>query len=309
MKKILLALLCCASITAYCQQQEKFHDWQWKPTDASHARFISTIKNTDSGWLCIDYFAGTKKPQMVGLYKDSSCKIRHGYFRHYYSNGKMEMMGRAIDNKNEGLWLYFHRNGMMSDSTVYQANKPIGTSMSWYSNGFILDSTDYDAGVQVKWFDNGQPAEAGHIAKGKFHGKWQFFNKEGGLASSEVYDNGKMLSRTLYDKLGKEQGDTSEVNRDASFRGGDAGWKKYLLRHLYFPDDYRIVNGDIVTILLTAVIDEEGNVTEPAVSIPFDPRFDEIALKLLKNSPKWQPATAHNRAIKTVISQPISFKQ
>ena len=309
MKTLFLFILLPVCLFANAQQRHEFYDWQWKRCDASQARFIANIKKTDSGWLRFDYFAGNNQVQMMGLYRDSLCKIRNGYFKHFYADGSLEISGRVIDSRNQGVWLYYHPNRMLRDSITYLDNKPVGISMSWYSNGYPADSTDYDSGVKVSWFDNGQPSQAGHLLHGKLHGKWQFFHKNGQLAALEKYEEGKVLERKLYDEEGKEITDTNNINVEAEFKGGASAWKKYMLKHIYFPGDYKIVNADIVTVVVSAIIDEDGNVTEPYVEIPFKDKFDEIALSIFKKCPKWKPAINHNRRVKQGIRQPVSFQQ
>ena len=52
-----------------------------------------------------------------------------------------------------------------------------------------------------------------------------------------------------------------------------------------------------------------GKVIDAEVSLPFHPEFDKIALSIIKDSPAWTPATAHNRKVKAYRRQPITFAQ
>jgi hypothetical protein len=85
------------------------------------------------------------------------------------------------------------------------------------------------------------------------------------------------------------------------------GWAKYVNKHLYFPSGYQIVNASEVTVVVVATIDEDGNVTDPYVKVPFNKAFDNIALSIFKKCPRWLPAITHNRAKTETIIQPVTF--
>ena len=61
--------------------------------------------------------------------------------------------------------------------------------------------------------------------------------------------------------------------------------------------------------MISAVVDEEGNIKDAYVSVPFHPEFDEIALEVVTKSPKWIPAKLYNRNVKFYIKQPVTFSQ
>jgi hypothetical protein len=143
---------------------------------------------------------------------------------------------------------------------------------------------------------------------GKLTGPWVFFHKNGKMAAREVYNMDQLVSREYYSAEGTQE-DTTSKDRDATFPGGKAGWTKFIYKHIFFPPQYQFVNGDRVTVVVTATIDEEGNVVDPFVEVPFNKDFDNIAITIFKKSPKWLPAIRHNRAIVQSVRQPITFAQ
>ncbi len=311
MKKILLFLVIISAFHAHAQITG-YYDWEWKPCDVSLARFFSIVKKTDSGWIRNDYFIATKKLQMTGLYKDEETKTQNGWFSYFYSNGNLSSMGGYINGKKEGLWISYHFNGMISDSSVYHNGAVTGTRMGWHSNGFISDSAEYSndgKAVYVSWFDNGSVSSAGRLVGKLKDGPWQFFHNNGRLAAMEKYRVGDLLSRIYYDENGIQLTDTTSKDKDAVFAVNEAKWRTFLKNNLEFPHDVNLVNTDRITIVLSVTISEEGNVEDVYIETPFDPLFDNEALRVMKKSPKWIPAIDHNRRIKTYIRQPISFFQ
>lgn len=250
---------------------------------------------------------------MVGLYEDKENKIRNGTFYLVYPNNKFQTIGKYVHNKKEGVWLDYYSDGSMKDSMNYQDGHQVGISLSWYGNGAGEDSMNVEEngnGVYVSWFDNGQPSSAGrYTAFTSRHGKWQYFHKNGKLSAIELYDHDTLKSKQYFDETGNYLPDTTSHDRDAEFPGGDKAWSKYLSKELYFPSNLELSNSDFAVVVISGIINEEGKVLEAEVTVPFQTRFDEIALDAVKKSPNWLPAIEHNRKVRYRFRQAVSFSQ
>jgi antitoxin component YwqK of YwqJK toxin-antitoxin module len=311
MKFLYLFLLTILSFSARAQKVEKFYDEHWHETDPHIACFYSVGEQTDSGWHRRDYYIHASSLQMNGYFTDSTCKTQTGKFSFYYANKRLEYRGRYQNGQKEGLWESFYGNGMLQDSTVYAGGKPVGVSLGWYRNGFPADSANWNAdgsGLKVSWFENGNPASAGRYAEGgKQHGKWQYFHDDGKISAIELYDHGVLKNKSYFDDRGVPVTDTTDKTQAAAFPGGQAAWIKFISNVLYFPPGYKILNGEQIVVEISATIDEQGNVKDVEVVLPFQPDFDKIALAGVKKSPKWVPAQNHNRNVAQEIRQPIVF--
>ncbi|HVY73904.1 MAG TPA: energy transducer TonB [Puia sp.] len=313
MKRFLPLVFICFSSYAFSQKIEKYYDFAWHECDPGIAVFYGLVEKTDSGWYRTDYFIREKHLQMSGTYEDADCKKPNGRFYYFHANGVCLLTGDYVHGKKNGLWLSFHPNKMMADSTYYVNGSPRGISLGWYENGNEKDSSNWNAdgsGVSIAWFPNGQPQSAGRYAPGgKPDGKWQFFHSNGQLSALETYQQGKLTDRKYYNEQGHEMSDTTDRRRDAEFPGGLKAWQKYISKGLYFPDQYKLVNGDRAIVVVTFTIDENGSVTEVYTSTPFYPAFDRIAENVIRRSPKWIPAMDHNRTVRVVKSQPVYFAE
>jgi len=300
-------------LSANSQVEETFFDHNWRETTPDKGRFFRHSRHSDSGWVVQDYYLPKKSLQMKGLYLDSAKKIMNGYFYFFYPNGQLSSAGVSKDGKKQGTWLSFHPNGFMSDSTVYdESGRPTGISLQWHSNGYVSDSTSYTGfgAVQVSWFDNGNVSSAGRVDTANHQiGKWQYFHRNGKLSASEVYDGGVPVSVNYFDEAGAPVADTSGRNRDPQFAGGVAGWLKYLGNHLYWPANYTLVNGDLAGVGVRFRVDEEGAVKDVFITVPFDEAFNDIVIRTIRNSPKWQPALSHNRRVAFQHRQIVNFQQ
>lgn len=309
-KTILLLLLTCP---AFSQKLERYYDYRGKETDIKYARFYSMIEKTDSGWHRKDFFMRGLSLHMDGWYEDSACKKASGPFIYAYPNKMVQSRGRYLAGKKQGLWLTYYPDGFMTDSVIYNNGKPTGTRIRWHRNSYTSDSSVYQpdgSGVEVAWFDNGNPSSAGMLAAGfKQQGRWKYFHKNGQVSAVELYENGKLMEKQYFGEDGSSTTDTANNDRAAEFPGGMKAWGNYLVRHLYFPTQYKLVNSDKAVVVISAIIDENGKVEDAYVDTPFYPEFDKIALDAVRNSPKWLPARNHNRNIKYYIKQPVAFSQ
>lgn len=312
MKSTLTTIFLAICFFAGAQEITKFYDWQWKETTLPYARFYAVIKNQDSAWHRRDYYIKENRLQMDGYYTDSSCKVTHGQFYFYHSNGRLQSAGRYTDGKKTGTWVSYHGNGMMEDSAVYENGEVAGTYQSWHSNGYPADSSVYlvdGSGVSIQWFDNGVPSAAGRYAAGRRkHGTWQYFHRSGQLSCKETYNNGAPVSKSYFNEAGEPE-EPRVTESAAEFPGGGAAWRKYMLKNLYFPDGYKLVNSDKVVVVLEAVIDENGKVSDVNVVSSFHPIFDQIAERMLRQSPKWKPAISYNRKVRYRVRQAVYFAQ
>lgn len=307
---ILIGWLCLSVITS-AQTTETYYDFYWKTCDPALARYYSTIQKTDSGWLRYDYFVTGPTLQMQALYADKDCKVKNGHAFYYHANGQLQAKGKFLNDKREGIYTRYHSNGMMSDSGFYHNDNSIGTRYRWHSNGYAADSItrlNDSLEVQVSWFENGSPDAAGYLLNNKLHSKWKYWHRNGAPAGEEVYDKGRVISKTYFNEDGSAQPDTSLANSDAYFtKGGPEGWRRYLEKNVRWPENYQLTNATQVTVGVMFCIDETGKVGDVEVYVPFHSVFDKAAEKIIRNSPVWKPAMRNNRKQKSWYRQPLTF--
>lgn len=312
MKVFITAVLLISCTYLFGQTIEKYYTYNWKECNADEARFYSTIQNTDSGYVRKDYFLHERSMQMMGKYKDKECKVKDGYFHYYHPNKMLDAIGKYENNEKEGLWLHSYPHGSLMDSGVYSKGNITGTYLSWHSNGFMRDSfviEDEGKGVQITWFDNGNISSAGFLVNYSNYGTWKYYHKNGQVSSKETYQNKVVVDKQYFNESGEIIIDTTNKDRDAVFPGGNKAWVKYLLKQIYFPSQFKIVNADQAVVVVNFTINEDGKLEDVEVSTPFYPDFDKIAKNAIMKCPGWLPAINHNRKVKSMMRQPITFAQ
>lgn len=312
MKPLICLLALLTTLPAFSQNKLTYFDWKWQPCEATAARFYSSLQHTDSGWLRYDFFMAGGNLQMKALYEDEACKVETGEEIHVYANGKIETIGKKIKGKREGVCLAYHSNGMMYDSANFHDGKNTGIHLRWWRDRTPMDSItriNDSTEVQVSWFNNGSPSEAGYWLNDNRNGKWKFFHSNGQLAAQELYENGKLIDKQYFEENGSVRIDTTSTDRNASFKGGVAGWLAYLEKKLFWPNGLEFSNGDRAVVVVQMEVDENGKVVDAEVVTPFHPTFDKIALDVVRKSPDWLPAIQNHRRVVSFFRQPVTFRQ
>ncbi len=122
---------------------------------------------------------------------------------------------------------------------------------------------------------------------------------------AEIDDNRKIIQEKK-----KDEGESivEIVEIEAKFPGGDAAWRKYLVRNLsgFDPANQGAPAGTYTTIV-QFVVDKEGNISDVKPLTNFGYGMEEEAVKVIRNGPKWEPAIQNGRKVKAYRKQPITF--
>lgn len=101
----------------------------------------------------------------------------------------------------------------------------------------------------------------------------------------------------------------TSVQIQAEFQGGIEAWKRYLERNL--NAEIPVNNGapaGLYTVVITFIVDKDGNISE--IECLNDPGYGikEEAVRIMKKSPRWNPAQQNGRKVIYKQTQKISFK-
>ena len=252
------------------------------------------------------------KPMYGAYYQDSACSQFHGPYTAFNKKSKVIKIGRYTNNKKTGAWKKFSDDGKLIDSTVYKDGFIYGISLSWYPDGRPSDSAffeDNGNGSSRGFWQDGKPREAGNFANGKKNGQWVYYHKNGSKCQEVKYEADSAISFICYDDKGNVQTINCIYEKDAEYIGGDKAWIKYLSNKLSaanLPPSY--LNGSAYgTIYIQFIVGSDGKITEAKALNSISPELDAIALDIIRQAPRWQPAIQYNRNVKAYRKQPISF--
>jgi TonB family protein len=168
--------------------------------------------------------------------------------------------------------------------------KPKDVLVTYYPDGKAKDSTFFDKdGLMLRGFI--------FYPSGK---KQAFVHRQPGTKDlvAEGFDqSGKQIENFVY-------------TREASFKGGDEGWSKYLLKKVR-KDFYNTKSDETlrVSAMITFQVDKDGSVIAAALEKSSGiAEIDNDALHVISESPKWNNAIYLNEPIKVYRRQPLTYE-
>lgn len=89
--------------------------------------------------------------------------------------------------------------------------------------------------------------------------------------------------------------------------GGAQGWISYLQKNLVYPEDARHqhISGKVQ---LSFIVEKDGSITDITVEQPAGHGFDEEAVRVLQQSPVWQPGIKDGQPIRIRYRLPVNFQ-
>ena len=99
-----------------------------------------------------------------------------------------------------------------------------------------------------------------------------------------------------------------KVEVEASFKGGEREWRKYLERNL--DPNVPVENGaneGTYTVTVQFIVDKEGNISDVKALSNHGHGMEEEAMRVIRKGPPWVPAIQNGRNVKAYRKQPITF--
>lgn len=119
--------------------------------------------------------------------------------------------------------------------------------------------------------------------------------------NQQLFSQQEKQDRTIYD-VSK----TKELDKEASFPGGEKAMLNFLMEHVKYPK--ALINKEInETIFIEFTIREDGTVNNYKVLRGGHPALEETAINAIKKMPKWIPAEKDNRQVASTMILPFKF--
>lgn len=92
-----------------------------------------------------------------------------------------------------------------------------------------------------------------------------------------------------------------------SFPGGEKALMQYIKDNTYYPEE--MCEGAAQgRVMVGFVINEDGSISDVKVLRSLTPELDEVAVKIVKGMPRWNPGKQNGKAVKTKYTVPVSFR-
>lgn len=92
----------------------------------------------------------------------------------------------------------------------------------------------------------------------------------------------------------------------ASFPGGEAAEKEYIANNLKYPEMAK-ENGIEGVVSVVFVVKADGTIGNIKIKRMVDPDLEEESIRLIKNMPKWTPATDNGQAVESTVEISVPF--
>jgi len=146
-----------------------------------------------------------------------------------------------FNNKKTGIWKKFYDNGKLKEESTYKNGLLNGYLKEYDLKGMLTNATLYINGepqlfaeelsnldIKKEFYTDGTVKKEGtYDVTGKEHGKFKYYDEEGNLELTELYEHGILLAKGLVDKEDRRQGYweeyyiTGELKSKGHYKDGD----------------------------------------------------------------------------------------
>lgn len=131
----------------------------------------------------------------------------HGKYESYYQNGQLEYVTQYNNGKLEGLIKGYHENGKTDFEGNYKDGKKDGAWKRYHPNGTLKSNENYVAdkleGPYEEFHDNGKLFYKANYKKGSANEEISYYDTDGILFSTLLFQNDHITKAAYYDKKGK----------------------------------------------------------------------------------------------------------
>jgi hypothetical protein len=121
--------------------------------------------------------------------------LRHGPYRAWHDNGRIQAEGGFADGRPDGRWRFFYANGRRLLDGEYRDGTKQGPWTFWYANGVKKEAGAFrdgrEQGRWTRWFESGQPQSDGEYRDGIPDGRWTYWYDRGPVRETGEYRNGE----------------------------------------------------------------------------------------------------------------------
>ncbi len=320
MKQILIILTLICSVDYHCAAQytdsiKEYYDYNWEKVDPKKTPYVfyrRARKTTEGTWHVQDYYRHANVLQMEGMFLDDSMTIQDGDFFYYHYNAAVAQTGRFHKGVKVGLWRHYGTNGALLDSTRFKSTGyPYHKSFQWDETGRLTGYGEYNMagtgeGFHIEYYEDSTVSSYAKYAKDHLKDSvWTYYHRNGKPSMTVTYESGRLVKFDCYGEDGNAM-----TTCDTAMRMPEPGYNvnEFLGKNIRMPREaletelygqYRVAVG--------IVVDLDGTITRAHIIQGSYAEFNEEALRVVKQLPKWQPGRWQNRNVRVYYTLPINF--
>lgn len=274
---------------------------------ANYIRTVALSKNNESLYDVNEYYLN-KNIKRIGnsLTNDFAPKF-NGNVISYYKSGNKAAEELYVKGSLNGVSTYYYANKQLKkrvdfenikgkhNETVLELNDSLGNH--------FLDESGTGAFEKI---DNDGEITDGYYLNGKKDKTWKIINVTHNETYFDIYEAGEYIKGKTVDASGK----TTEYNTLEAmpeFKGGLKAFGAFLSRNMRYPKEAQR-NKIQGRVFLQFVIEKDGSLTDTKVVRGIGSGCDEEALRVINNSPEWNPGMQRGKKVRVSYVLPIYFK-
>ncbi|HVU56448.1 MAG TPA: TonB family protein [Puia sp.] len=207
-----------------------------------------------------------------------------------FLTGKPQMTGKYTDDSfhvRQGEFIWYDSSSKVTRRCTYVNNK--------------------EDGPETFYYDNGQIQATGNNKDDDYTGEWIGYYPSGKVSGKAKYKNGKQVSGAFYNEDGSRNKEVKVFMRESEFPGGAAQWLRFLNKTFRYPDS-AVTNETQGMVIIGFMVAKDGKLYDLHVERTIDKYLDAEALRVMQQSPAWQPAIMGGIISESYKRQPIVFK-
>lgn len=277
------------------QSAYSFVEVRWLEMGEWHAQLRSFPENN----LLAYYF-----------YIDSTRNTKHGRFLSFHANGALQDSGFYAIGKKQGTYTSWYDDGSIEAIYMYYKGLPVDTCMEWYKEGTVKAISITDSGgngIAQQHYPSGKVKEIGRLKAGKREGLWKVKEESGTVAMEVDFELDTVKTAKCFVDGGKPLDGPCIFEKSPSFPGGIKGWTRFLETKLHYPESAQNANIE-GTVKVKFQIAKDGTLSEYEIVSSPHPSLSSEVLRLMRLSPKWEPAIQYNKPVVYRHIQSVTFR-
>ncbi|QXV66366.1 TonB family protein [Mucilaginibacter sp. 21P] len=321
MKSLLTVALIIFPIFCFAQAQNVFflkNDGTLVVSKDS-ADYIRVISEPDKGselFNVVEYYKSGKR-KAVGKSVVMNSASFDGVKLTFFENGRRKstetfdkgvLTGESDDYFPNGK-LYLHKKHIITETPQPETKWPLRKSEFTITEGYdstgVKQITDGNGILKIYNSSFTAVSEEGSVKNGKREGEWSGRDELNNATFKETYSNGELVAGSA-----NFNGITSTYTKNRftnpEFPDGDMGFGRFLVRTVRYPADAREQNKTGI-VISGFTITKAGDVADIEVIFSAGKSLDDEAVRSIKMSPKWKPATKYGQQVSAKYNVPLTF--
>ena len=271
-----------------------YAETKWKENGKWHAQLYMMPEKV----LIADYW-----------YADDTRDYKEGIYLAFHDNGQLKDSGHYVAGKKYGKYFSWYKNGEPAAEYQYLNGIPIDTCVRWNTEGRIVWISVTDSlgnGIGQAHYGSGKVKEKGRLLYGLRQGVWQVKDEAGTKIMEVEFQEDSAIRAYCFAPDGQALKGNCIYEKQPEFPGGLDGWRKFLERNLNYPAD--ALSANITGVVKVKFhIAADGTLSEYEIVSSPHPSLSSEVLRLMRKSPKWEPALQYNKPVMYRHVQSVTF--